>query len=259
MESTGRESTGERTERNATTPVSEPSSPAHRRNVYWFTTQMMLRCLFSIYMNYRARGFEKIASGGGLLLVNHQSFIDPVVIGLPLDRPISFLARDSLFRVPIFGSYLRRMYAMPISREAAGTASIRQALDRLQQGYLVGIFPEGTRTRDGRLGEIKPGFVTLVRRGGVPVYPVGIAGAFDALPRSSFWLRPRPIRVVFGAPFTDEELAGNAREITATAEARLSACLEEAESWLRGRQHNSRGEEQPTQFGSALRSPIDED
>lgn len=225
------------------------SSPAQRRNIYWYTTQMILRCLFSIYINYRARGFDQIAPGGGLLLANHQSFIDPIVIGLPLDRPISFLARDSLFRVPLFGGYLRRMYTMPISREAAGSASIRQAVDRLRQGYLVGIFPEGTRTRDGQLGEIKPGFVTLVRRGGVPVYPVGIAGAFDVLPRSSFWLRPRPIRVVFGAPFTEEELSGNAKEITAAAEARLAACLEEAEVWLRGQRRKSPGGDPPTNTG----------
>ncbi len=65
---------------------------------------------------------------------------------------------------------------MPISREAAGTESLRESIRRMEHGFLVGIFPEGTRSDDGALGELKPGFLALVRRAGVPVIPVGVAG-----------------------------------------------------------------------------------
>ncbi len=205
-----------------------------RRNLNWFASQMLLRAVFHLWNGYAARGTERLSTGGGLLLINHQSFLDPLLVGLPLTRPVSYLARDSLFRVPVLGPFLRSVYVMPINREAAGTESIREAIRRMRHGFLVGIFPEGTRTADGSLGEFKPGFVALVRRAGVPVYPVGIAGAFDALPRDARWLRPRPIRVVFGEPLTDEELKRGAESLSAVAHERIAACVAEAEAWLRG-------------------------
>jgi 1-acyl-sn-glycerol-3-phosphate acyltransferase len=214
-------------------PAETPLPRPDRRNLVWFTSQMILKVVFGMWNNYRARGIERLGRGGGLLLVNHQSFLDPLLVGLPLKRPVSYLARDSLFRVPVLGRFLRATYVMPISREAAGTESIREAIRRMRHGFLVGIFPEGTRTADGTLGEFKPGFIALVRRAGVPVYPVGIAGAFDALPRGAKWLRRRPVRVVFGEPFGEDELKGQPEVISALARDRIAACLAEAEAWLR--------------------------
>ncbi|MDB5335676.1 MAG: phospholipid/glycerol acyltransferase, partial [Planctomycetaceae bacterium] len=81
---------------------------------------MPARVFFALWLRYRARGLEHIpATGGGLVLANHLSFLDPLMIGLPLNRPISYLARDSLFRVPAIGWLLRRTYVKPISRENA--------------------------------------------------------------------------------------------------------------------------------------------
>src|SRR5690242_1570961 len=89
-----------------------------RRNWLWYISQGIVGVFFGIWLGFRARGTEKIpATGGGLVVVNHQSFIDPMVVGLPLRRPISFLARDSLFRVPVLGWILRNTYVKPISRE----------------------------------------------------------------------------------------------------------------------------------------------
>lgn len=214
------------------TPLARPD----RRNLTWLTSQMILRIIYAIWNGYRARGMERLAPGGGLLLINHQSFLDPTLVGLPLSRPISYLARDSLFRVPVLGTFLRAVYVIPINREAAGTESIREAIRRMRHGFLVGIYPEGTRTYDGKLGELKPGFVALVRRAGVPVYPVGIAGSFDALPRSAKWLRPKSIRVVFGEPFAPEDLKGTPDEITGIARERIQAVVTEAEAWLHGKE-----------------------
>ena len=214
-------------------PAETPLSRPDRRNLTWFTSQMILKVVFGVWNRYQAHGIERLAPGGGLLLVNHQSFLDPMLVGLPLNRPVSYLARDSLFRVPVLGPFLRAVYVMPINREAAGTESIREAIRRMRHGFLVGIFPEGTRTTDGTLGEFKPGFVALVRRAGVPVYPVGIAGAFDAMPRGAKWLRPRRVRVVFGEPFAAEELKGPPEAISVLARDRIAACVAEANAWLR--------------------------
>jgi 1-acyl-sn-glycerol-3-phosphate acyltransferase len=212
----------------AETPLSRPD----RRNATWFISQMILKVIFHGWNGYKARGMEHLAPGGGLLLVNHQSYLDPMLVGLPLRRPISSLARDSLFRVPVLRTFLRAVYVMPINREAAGTESIREGIRRMRHGFLVGIFPEGTRTTDGRMGELKPGFVALVRRAGVPVYPVGIAGAYDAMPRKANWLRPKPVRVVFGEPFGPDDFKGGAEAVTTVAAERIAACVAEAEAWL---------------------------
>ncbi|MGC1275802.1 MAG: lysophospholipid acyltransferase family protein [Planctomycetaceae bacterium] len=230
-------------------PAESPLPRPDRRNFNWFASQMLLRAVFGLWNGYRARGMERLSPGGGLLLINHQSYLDPLLVGLPLSRPVSYLARDTLFRVPVLGPFLRSVYVMPINREAAGTESIREAIRRMRHGFLVGIFPEGTRTTDGLLGEFKPGFVALVRRAGAPVYPVGIAGAFDALPRGAKWLRPRPMRVVFGEPFTEAELKGGAEALSALAHERIAACVAEADAWLgesragraRRRAHNAAG------------------
>lgn len=212
-----------------------------RPNWHWRIIQVILQMFFAIWLRYRARGLENIPeSGGGLMLVNHQSFLDPLLVGLPLTRPVSFLARENLFRVPITGYVLRNTYVMPISRDAASTASIRGAIARIRHGFLVGIFPEGTRGLTHEVGEFKPGFIALIRRGKAPVYPVGIAGSRDALPRHALFLRPRPVRVVFGEPIPFETLEpllkpGREEELVSLARARVAACQQQAEDWLRGR------------------------
>jgi 1-acyl-sn-glycerol-3-phosphate acyltransferase len=210
------------------------------RNLLWRTLQVILQNVLCFWLGYRARGMGNIPpSGGGLMVVNHQSFLDPVLVGLPLTRPISFLARDNLFRVPVLGWVLNNMYAMPINREAASTASIREAIRRLKFGFLVGIFPEGTRTTDGTVGELKPGFLALMRRSKQPVYPIGISGAFEAMPRGSFMLWPRRVRVVYGEPISAETIASYGRDeegLLTVVRLRLIACHRAAEDWRLGRE-----------------------
>ena len=208
-----------------------------RRNVIWFGFQVVLRVFFSIWLRYRARGHEQFVDGtGALLLINHQSFLDPLMVGLPLKRPVSFLARENLFRVPFVGWILKKTHVIPINRDAAGTTSIRATLQSMRDGFLTGIFPEGTRSGDGRVARFRPGFIALVRRGRVPVYPVGVAGSGDAMPRGAVLLRPSRVRVVFGRPFTTEEIAeltqrGQEDRFAAVARDRVAACVVEAEAW----------------------------
>jgi 1-acyl-sn-glycerol-3-phosphate acyltransferase len=215
--------------------MSELPNPLSR-NVCYRTFQLLCQLIFCVWLRFRARGIDRLPmQGGALLLVNHQSFLDPLLVGLHLDRPVSFLARDSLFRVPVIGWILQNTYVMPINREAANTSSLREAIRRLKHGFYVGIFPEGTRSDSGEVGELKPGFLALMRRADVPIHPVGIAGAYQALPRGAWFLRPGKVRVVFGAAFTKEELSrfdkSHEAKLLAFIRDRLITCQQEAEAW----------------------------
>ena len=215
----------------------ETTLEGSQRNLCWRVIQYALQILFPIWFRYRAKGLENIPpSGGGLVLSNHQSFLDPLLLGLPLKRPISFMARDSLFRIPVIGWILRNTYVFPINRSAATTSSIRNAIDRMQRGYLVGLFPEGTRSEDGSVSELKPGVIALLRRTELPIYPVGIDGAYEAMPRGALVPRMKRICVVFGEPILPEELSpylqkGKESELIELLRQRLIRMAKEAELW----------------------------
>lgn len=216
-------------------PAGAACDPIHP-NWVWRTIRVVLRNVFAFWMRYRARGFEHLPDGGALLVVNHQSFLDPLLVGLPLRRPVSYLARDTLFPVPGVGWVLRNTYVMPIRRDAASTESLREAIRRLDQGFYVGIFPEGTRSRDGAIGPLKPGFVALLRRCQAPLVPVGICGAGEVLPRGAIALRPGRVHVVYGRPIPPDEWApltarGREAELLQFTTQRLQQCVDEARAW----------------------------
>src|SRR5579872_3283781 len=132
--------------------LTPPYAPDRRNFVYRFL-QECIRLVAPIYLRYRARGVEHVpARGPALLVVNHQSFLDPVMAGLRIDRPLRFLARSSLYRGPLIRALFDKLYVIPLNRDAASSATIRQAARELEQGHLIGIFPEGTRSEDGRIG-----------------------------------------------------------------------------------------------------------
>lgn len=198
---------------------------------------MILKLTFPLLFRYRSRNRERVPkTTGGLILSNHQSYLDPMLIGLPISRPISYIARENLFRIPLLGTILRMCYVIPINRDSAGTESVRKAVQRMNAGFLVGIFPEGTRSADGKLGEIKPGFVALARRAQQPIYPVGIAGADRAMPKGGLIVYPKKIRVIFGEPIPAEKVIqlakkGNEEEFLKLIHTRLQECLDEANAW----------------------------
>jgi 1-acyl-sn-glycerol-3-phosphate acyltransferase len=220
------------------TPPDLPELPPPRvRGVLWVTLQIIIQNFFCVWLGYRAIGYKRLEDEqGALILANHQSFLDPLLVGLPFRRPISFLARDSLFDVPVVGWILKNTHVMPINQQAASTVSLRQTIRKLQHGFLVGIFPEGTRTASGQLGELKPGFTAILRRAKHPVYPVGIAGAYEALPIHSWFLKPTRVRVVFGNPISVEELEKFSHRdqdaaLIELVRSRIATCCDAAERW----------------------------
>jgi 1-acyl-sn-glycerol-3-phosphate acyltransferase len=218
----------------STSIVEQPAVISKPPNASWLWR--LIRIPFWLFckswVRLRVVGREHIDNNrGGLFLVNHQSFLDPLFVAVFLGRPVSYLARDSLFRVPVLGWILRNTYVIPISREAARGGSIRVALERLESGFLVGIFPEGTRTSDGKVGDFRPGFLALARRTQQPIYPVGIVGADRIMPRNSNWIRPGRVDVVIGAPFTPSERQQlhdsiDDGELCRMARSRVAACTQ---------------------------------
>lgn len=184
-----------------------PSPPGmpHRRTIMWLLIHMIVYLPFRLWCRTVVVGREHLDnSRGGVLLINHQSFLDPLLVAVRLTRPVSYLARDTLFRIPIIGWICRNTFVIPISRTAFRGGSIRTALDRIQSGFLVGIFPEGTRS-SGEPENFRPGFLALARRVDVPIYPVAIVGADGILPKGGWFLRPRKATIVYGEPLTPDE------------------------------------------------------
>lgn len=155
----------------------------------------------SVGFGFRAEGRHYLdVEGGGMLLSTHQSVLDPVLVGLISNRRLNYLARKTLFKNSAFGFLIRVLDAIEIDREKGGLAGLREMLKRLQAGELVLLFPEGTRTEDGNVKELKPGFIPVARRSNVPLIPIAIVGAFDCLPRGTKLPLRKPIAVVVGEP-----------------------------------------------------------
>ncbi len=149
-----------------------------------------------------------VPQDGPIILVsNHQSFFDPVLVGYGLDREIDYMARDSLFKNPIFKKLIISLNAFPVRRGEADIAAIKETLRRLKNNRAVLMFPEATRTADGKIREFKPGLALLAKKARVPIIPVVIEGAYDAWPRTSPAPKPfHPIHVSFSKPFSPEEI-----------------------------------------------------
>ena len=143
--------------------------------------------------------------GGVLVLANHQSHLDPVLVGVASSRQLRFLTRDTLFFWPL-NWLIQSLGAIPIDREGTGLSGLRTSLRVLKDKQPLLVFPEGTRTHDGNLQPLQPGFCVIARHSRVTLVPVAIVGSFDALPRERIVPRFRPIVVAFGAPLYPEEI-----------------------------------------------------
>jgi len=129
---------------------------------------------------------------------NHQSFLDPPIISAGCGRPVSFMARDTLFGNRVFGWLIGHLNAFPVKRGAADPDALREGIARLADGGVLLVFGEGSRTLDGRIGRVRSGPALLAHKANVPIVPAVIKGAFEAWPRSRRLPRPGRLSVRFG-------------------------------------------------------------
>jgi 1-acyl-sn-glycerol-3-phosphate acyltransferase len=170
----------------------------------------------------RTEGMRHVPpTGPALLIANHQSYLDPDLVGLAARRHLCYLARKTLFRNRAFGWLIRTLRAVPIDQEGIAIEGIRDILEQLQAGRAVLIFPEGERTHDGLIHPLRPGIALLIKKSQAPVVPVGIAGAYEAWPRQQIFPIPAPlflpaqrgrIAVSVGRPLDSQRLAQLPRE-----------------------------------------------
>jgi 1-acyl-sn-glycerol-3-phosphate acyltransferase len=165
------------------------------------------------------------ATGGALICSNHQSYLDPVLVGLTCSRRMNYLARDTLFKNPVLAPLIRFLDAIPIDREGGGLAGLKETLRRLKAEEQVLIFPEGTRTQDGEVLPLKPGFCSVTRRSKVPLVPVGLDGAYQAWPRTARLPRLGRIAIVVGEPMSPDLIASLTDEqVVEELQSRIQEC-----------------------------------
>ena len=161
------------------------------------TVGTFLRILFRVVFRWRITGLENIPVGGAVLSPNHLSFWDIPLIALAVPRRVHFMAKEELFRIPVFGFIIRSLLAFPVKRGAPDRNAIRYAIEKLQEGDIVLVFPEGTRSKTGKLGEFKPGAFLIAVKAGAPTIPAVIIGTNRMLRSSGPFPR---IEIQFGAP-----------------------------------------------------------
>ena len=170
------------------------------------------RVMYATFFRWRVFNAERVPLQGGVILAsNHASFLDPPLVGSGLNRGINYLARESLVRFPGMGALLRSWSAVPVDRDGGGAKGLKMILDRLLSGGAIILFPEGTRTKDGKLQPARSGIGLTVIKSTAPVVPVRVFGTFEAYGRNHKFPRPHRVAVKYGLPMNFEGLRAEAK------------------------------------------------
>lgn len=183
------------------------------------------------YFRIRFEGAQHIPRSGPLLIVpNHVTYADPVLVSIPVRRPVHYMAWNALFDVPGLAWLIRRLRAFPVEIESADPRATREAVRLLQSGAAVMIFPEGGRSLDGRLARFKPGAFRLACALGVPLLPVTIAGGHESWPPGMVWPRPGRLTITYHpviAPETGGDVKAAARGLAQHVRRMVASALPE--------------------------------
>ena len=168
---------------------------------------MIFTWFFRTVCHTEISGTENMPSEGGVILAaNHLSNWDPPFLGTFILRPVSYMAKKELFDIPVFSRCIVHLHAFPVKRGAADRGAIKAALTALGQGRCVGLFPEGTRSRDGDVHKAEAGVALLAAKSGVPVVPAAITGTNRIFSRGSFFPN---LYVSYGEPLFFEGRAND--------------------------------------------------
>jgi 1-acyl-sn-glycerol-3-phosphate acyltransferase len=184
---------------------------------FWYSAVYYLtRLIAKLCFRFRCLHPERMIHQGPVILaMNHQSYLDPPLAGIGCRRAIYFLARRTLFDQPFLGWILPRINVIPVDQEGGDRNALRAVIRVLRASEGVLVFPEGSRTPDGKIQPPEPGIGFVIAKTLAPVVPMRIFGAHEALPRGGGRLRFCRITIVIGEPlrFTEEDVAGNNREV----------------------------------------------
>jgi 1-acyl-sn-glycerol-3-phosphate acyltransferase len=181
--------------------------------LYWCGYELC-KTVAKTAFQYQAFGQENVIEDGpAIMAANHQSYLDPPLVGITCRKELYFLARKTLFRNKIFGPILSRVNALPVDLSGVDLTAIRTIINLLKQGHRTVIFPEGTRSLTGEIQQARPGIGMIIAKTLVPVVPMRIFGSFEAWPKGGK-IKLSPVTVVVGKPirFKREDFADKSRD-----------------------------------------------
>ena len=194
----------------------------------------ILWTILKLFYRLSVKGSENLPAKGPVVLVaNHASYLDPIVLGVASRRPVDFMAKEELFKIFGLGWLMRRLYAFPVKRTAFDRRAIRTALKALAAGRVVGIFPQGTRQKDG-VGEAFPGAALLALKSAAPIVPAAIVGTGHVMPDGAKIPRWPRLAVRFGPAIRPpagadnigaDNIAGDKKEVVTQLTDRILAEL----------------------------------
>ncbi len=177
-----------------------------RPSLYYRVMREGCRLLCPLLWKTRVFGrHNEPAEGGVVYISNHQSYLDPILVGVGLLRPMNYMARDTLFKFGPFARLITSVNAFPVKRGTADTGALKEAMRRIKGGGQVLVFAEGTRTLDGRIGPLLPGVAMLAMRTAQWTVPVVIDGAFECWPRTQTLPSPGNIVVQYGRAIPQDQ------------------------------------------------------
>ena len=183
--------------------------------IYWAGVKGVMFFVRAVGVKVRVKGLERIPAGVCLFAANHTSSADaPAVVGA-IPRRIAILLKESLFKWPIVGQAFRSAHFIPVNRSArdSAIASVEKAREALKDGQSFLIYPEGTRSPDGRLQEFKKGAVMMAIKAGVPIVPMACSGAHRIMEKNSLVIHPGEIVVEFLEPIDASKYSLEERDI----------------------------------------------
>jgi 1-acyl-sn-glycerol-3-phosphate acyltransferase len=200
--------------------------------LYWIGWSLF-KFILIVFGRWRVSGQENVPKEGPVILApNHVSFADPPTAGCALYRQVRYMAKIELFKIPILGALIRGVGAFPVKQNTADRAAIKKALEFLSKGEIVCIFPEGGRSKDGKLMKAQAGLGMIALKSKAPVVPVALIGTDKLLPLHSPFIHFARVKVRYGKPMTFDDLydCGMDREAIEQVGDRVMAAIAEMQN-----------------------------
>jgi 1-acyl-sn-glycerol-3-phosphate acyltransferase len=167
---------------------------------YWFVKGVFYPFV-RLYLRMTREGIEHLPRrGAAIVICNHVSYMDAILLGSAAPRPLHFIVLQWMYDLLLMRWFYWGMGTIPVRLEGQDARGVKRALRLLESGRVLGIFPEGTRSVDGRVGEARPGAALVAALSGAPVVPAYIDGARQVLPLGGQFPMPAPVHVRFGPP-----------------------------------------------------------
>ena len=164
-------------------------------------SRWLVRIVCRIYFRIEFEGVERVPQSGAMIVApNHVSYLDPLWVSIPINRPLRYMTWDRMTRLPLLGPLMLAYGSFPVNVERGDRAALKASLEQLRAAGGLMIFPEGARTRTGRLECFKPGVIRLALETDAPIVPVTIIGGYRAFSPHHIFPRPFKVKVVYHHP-----------------------------------------------------------